>query len=164
MIFCFVLVLEVLLVLTHCIYLYSAGTRVSTVTLFLRSEAWHLYVIFNINVYIFQVNPLRQTQIYSEVNIVRYISRLFPLASPYNYEATGTFTIITETDQLLDQLEQKLAAGDNKEQQSVLRLLNGRCDARIIVCIILMVYTLIPPCTVFCSLSLFLSDSDHHIL
>lgn len=90
----------------------------------------HLYFIFNINIYIFQVNPLRQTQIYNEVNIVRYISRLFPLASPYNYEATGTFTIITETDQLLDQLEQKLAAGDNKEQQSILRLLNGRCGAR----------------------------------
>ncbi|KAK4321467.1 hypothetical protein Pmani_007727 [Petrolisthes manimaculis] len=72
------------------------------------------------------VNPLRQTQIYSEVNIVRYISRLFPLASPYNYEATGTFTTITETDQLLDQLEQKLAVGDNKQRHSILRLLNGR--------------------------------------
>lgn len=118
----------------------TPSTRTTTVALFPRSGAWHLYVIF-----IFQVNPLRQTQIYSEVNIVRYISRLFPLTSPYNYEATGTFTIITETDQLLDQLEQKLAAGDNKEQQSVLRLLNGRCGIRTIVCI-LMVYALIPPC------------------
>ncbi|XP_071514094.1 uncharacterized protein [Panulirus ornatus] len=72
------------------------------------------------------VNPLRQTQISGEANIIRYISRLFPLSSPYNYEASGTFTAITETDQLLDQLMKQLANGNNKERQAMLRQLNGR--------------------------------------
>ncbi|XP_068248594.1 aminoacyl tRNA synthase complex-interacting multifunctional protein 2 isoform X2 [Palaemon carinicauda] len=72
------------------------------------------------------VNPLHQTPISSEANIIRYVSRLFPLSSPYNYEATGTFTSITETDNLLDQLTNQMICGNNKERQSVLRLLNGR--------------------------------------
>lgn len=74
----------------------------------------------------FQVNPLRQTHISGEVNIVRYISRLFPLSSPYNYEASGTFAAITEVDHMLDQLARQLADGNNKERQAALRQLNGR--------------------------------------
>ncbi|XP_042219434.1 uncharacterized protein LOC121864473 isoform X6 [Homarus americanus] len=72
------------------------------------------------------VNPLRQTQISGEANILRYISRLFPLSSQYNYEASGTFMIITETDQLMDQLSKQIACGNNKERQAALRQLNGR--------------------------------------
>ncbi|XP_064118292.1 uncharacterized protein LOC135223616 isoform X1 [Macrobrachium nipponense] len=72
------------------------------------------------------VNPLHQTPISGEANIIRYVSRLFPLSSPYNYEATGTFTLITETDNLLDQLTNQMICGNNKERQAVLRLLNGR--------------------------------------
>ncbi|XP_066966219.1 aminoacyl tRNA synthase complex-interacting multifunctional protein 2 isoform X4 [Macrobrachium rosenbergii] len=72
------------------------------------------------------VNPLHQTPISGEANIIRYVSRLFPLSSPYNYEATGTFTSITETDNLLDQLTNQMICGNNKERQAVLRLLNGR--------------------------------------
>ncbi|KAK7079317.1 prolyl-tRNA synthetase associated domain-containing protein 1-like [Halocaridina rubra] len=72
------------------------------------------------------VNPLRQTIISGEANIVRYISRLFPLASVYNYEASGTFASITETDILLDMLESQILNGKNKEKQGSLRRLNER--------------------------------------
>ncbi|XP_063605698.1 aminoacyl tRNA synthase complex-interacting multifunctional protein 2-like [Penaeus indicus] len=72
------------------------------------------------------VNPLRQTVISGEANITRYISRLFPLSSPYNYEATGTFSSIAETDNLLDQLASQAASKNNKERQGALRQLNGR--------------------------------------
>ncbi|XP_069175264.1 aminoacyl tRNA synthase complex-interacting multifunctional protein 2 isoform X3 [Procambarus clarkii] len=72
------------------------------------------------------VNPLHQTQISGEENIIRYVSRLFPLSSPFNYEASGSFAVITETDQLLDQVSKQVAAGNNKERQAAMRQLNGR--------------------------------------
>ncbi|XP_042863146.1 uncharacterized protein LOC122247696 isoform X2 [Penaeus japonicus] len=72
------------------------------------------------------VNPLRQTVISGEANIARYVSRLFPLSSSYNYEATGTFSSIAETDNLLDQLAAQAASKNNKERQGALRQLNGR--------------------------------------
>ncbi|XP_069949869.1 aminoacyl tRNA synthase complex-interacting multifunctional protein 2 isoform X2 [Cherax quadricarinatus] len=72
------------------------------------------------------VDPLRQTPISGEVNIVRYVSRLFPLSSPYNYEASGTFATITETDHVLDQLSRQLTEGNNRERQAALRQLNAR--------------------------------------
>ncbi|XP_069982466.1 uncharacterized protein [Penaeus vannamei] len=72
------------------------------------------------------VNPLRQTVISGEANITRYVSRLFPLSSSYNYEATGTFSSIAETDNLLDQLAAQAASKNNKERQGALRQLNGR--------------------------------------
>nr|XP_053640162.1 LOW QUALITY PROTEIN: uncharacterized protein LOC128694196 [Cherax quadricarinatus] len=72
------------------------------------------------------VDPLRQTTISGEVNIVRYVSRLFPLSSPYNYEASGTFATITETDHVLDQLSRQLTEGNNRERQAALRQLNAR--------------------------------------
>lgn len=89
-----------------------------------------------------QVNPLRQTVISGEANITRYVSRLFPLSSSYNYEATGTFSSIAETDNLLDQLAAQAASKNNKERQGALRQLNGRYVAVFIFSVSVMHFLL----------------------
>ncbi|KAK8379188.1 hypothetical protein O3P69_019201 [Scylla paramamosain] len=86
------------------------------------------------------INPLRQTRIEGEANIIRYLTRLLPATSPYNYEATGTYSTIAETDHLLDTLERGLVWGAGKERAVVMRevvkrltrspyLCGGQCGA-----------------------------------
>lgn len=58
-----------------------------------------------------QVNPLHQTRIEGEANLIRYISRLFPSTSTLNYEAVGSYSTIAEVDTLLDSLEARLSNG-----------------------------------------------------
>lgn len=60
------------------------------------------------------VNPLRQTRIEGEANLIRYISRLFPSTSSLNYEAVGSYSTIAEVDTLLDSLEARLSNGSGK--------------------------------------------------
>lgn len=72
------------------------------------------------------VSPMSQTRVCGEANIVRYLSRLFPATSMYNYEAASSFCCIAETDQLMDQLQAQLADGNKKEKQAALRQLNGK--------------------------------------
>ncbi|CAL4124470.1 unnamed protein product, partial [Meganyctiphanes norvegica] len=72
------------------------------------------------------VSPMSQTRVCGEANIVRYLSRLFPTTSVYNYEAASSFCCIAETDQLMDQMQAQLADGNRKEKQAALRQLNGK--------------------------------------
>ncbi|XP_045126506.1 aminoacyl tRNA synthase complex-interacting multifunctional protein 2-like [Portunus trituberculatus] len=80
------------------------------------------------------INPLRQTRIAGEANILRYVTRLLPSTSPYNFEATGTFTSIAETDSLLDTLEGSLVWGGAKERAAVMREIGKRLSRSAFLC------------------------------
>ncbi|MCL4125390.1 UNVERIFIED_CONTAM: hypothetical protein GTU68_051768 [Idotea baltica] len=72
------------------------------------------------------VNPLTQSVISGEANILRYISRLFPAVSSLHYELRGSFVGVSESDYWLDAIQTKLLHGTNKERQSVFKQLNAK--------------------------------------
>ncbi|XP_061191156.1 aminoacyl tRNA synthase complex-interacting multifunctional protein 2-like [Saccostrea echinata] len=67
------------------------------------------------------VNPLRQSVIQGEVNIVRYLRRLLDPSA----ETEDPVTLAT-CDELLDLVQSRLIDGNNKERDAALRTLNAR--------------------------------------
>ena len=61
-----------------------------------------------------------------EVNIVRYISRLFPKSSPLNYESQGSLAKITEKDAFLDRIQDAINSKGKNKKDEFLNELNQR--------------------------------------
>ncbi|XP_076053040.1 aaRS-interacting multifunctional protein 2 isoform X2 [Oratosquilla oratoria] len=72
------------------------------------------------------VNPIAQSKVVGEANIVRYISRLFPQNSPYNYEACGTIEGIAEVDTMFDTIQSNVIEGKNKDKAAMVKQYNAR--------------------------------------
>ena len=61
-----------------------------------------------------------------EVNILRYVSRLFPESSSMHYEANGSFSAITEKDLLLDRLQDVVNNKNSRDKAALVHELNQR--------------------------------------